>query len=128
MTPNSPEHKEMEQRLTKMRADFELRGKRMTEDFKDREAKLYYEHSRDLRAELQRFGESTGVMLVLRYEPPQVDPKDPRRVMREMSNTVVYQRGLDATAALQQRLGGAAPPTATRPAPTAPAQRPPVQR
>jgi Skp family chaperone for outer membrane proteins len=131
MTPNSPEYKEMEQRLTKMLADFELRGKRMTEDFKDREAKLYYEHTKDLKAELKRFGESTGVSLVLRYDPPVADPKDPRIVMREMNNAVVYQRGLDATAALQQRLGGtppAAPPTATRPPATAPAQRPPVRR
>ncbi|MEX2112498.1 MAG: OmpH family outer membrane protein [Pirellulales bacterium] len=128
LTPNSAEYKEMEQRLTKMKADFELRGKRITEDFKDREAKLYYEHARELNAETARFGQSTGVLLVLRYDPPQADIKDPRRVMREVSNPVVYQRGLDATAALQQRLGGAAPPTATRPAQTAPAQRPPVQR
>ncbi len=128
MTPNSAEYKEMEQRLTKMRADFELRGKRLTEDFKDREAKLYYEHTRDLKTELARFGESTGVMLVLRYDPPQAEPKGPQRVMREVSNAVVYQRGLDATSAMQQRMGGATPPTAARPPQTAPAQRPPVQR
>ncbi len=83
LTPNSPEYKELEQRLTKMRADFELRGKRITEDFKDREAKLYHEHSRELKSALTAFGQATGVQLVLRYDPPaEEDVKDPRRVLR----------------------------------------------
>jgi Skp family chaperone for outer membrane proteins len=128
LQPHSPKYKQLESKLTKMRADFELRGKRVTEEFKDRESKLYYEHSRELQAELNRFAQRTGILLMLRYEEPEGEIKDPRQAMRVIMNPVVYQRGLDATAAVQRSLGGAAAPTATLPPQTAPAGRPPLQR
>ncbi len=128
LQPNSPDFKQLESRLTKMRADFELRGKRVTEEFKDRESKLYHQHSRELNAELDRFAQRTGILLMLRYDQSEGEIKDPRQVMRVIMNPVVYQRGLDATAAVQQSMGGAAAPTATRPPQTAPVARPPLQR
>ncbi len=64
---------------------------------------------------------------MLRYDKPEDEIKDPRQVMRVIMNPVVYQRGLDATAAVQQSLGGVAP-TATRPPQTARAGRPPLPR
>ncbi len=127
LQPNSPEYKQLESQLTKMCTDFELSGKRVTEEFKDRESKLFYQHSQELKTEFDRFAQRTGVLLMLRYDKADDEIKDPRQVMRVIMNPVVYQRGLDATAAVQQSLGGVAP-TATRPPQTAPAGRPPLPR
>ena len=120
---NSPEAKKLERQITKMRADFDLSGKRATEQIKDRESKLYHAFSRELQAEIARFAQATGTKLVLRYDPPAQELHDPRKIMQEMSRLVVYQQGLDATAAVHQGMhqrtsaaGPAAQPRSRQPA------------
>jgi Skp family chaperone for outer membrane proteins len=124
--PNSPEFKKIEQEMFKRRADFELHGARVTEDFKDREARLYYNFSRQLQAEVTRFAQANRVPLVLRYEPPPQSLSDPREIMQEVQRLIIYQRGLEATPVLLEAVNrsAAAPASATRPpAPTRPVQR-----
>ncbi len=129
LQPGSPEYKKLERQIAKMRADFELHGKRATNDIKDQEGKLYYAFSRELQSELRSFAHATGTQLVLRYDPPAQEINDPRRVLHEVQKLIVYQRGLEVTPVVQQamqRRAGAGP-TANRPA-TQPAQRQPVRR
>ena len=124
--PNSPEFKKIEQEMFKRRADFELHGNRVTEHFKDREAKVYYDFSRQLQSEVVRFAQANRVPLVLRYEPSPPSMNDPREVMREVQKLVVYQRGLEITPVLLEAVnrGAGAPAAAGRPAaPTRPVQR-----
>jgi hypothetical protein len=124
--PNSPEFKKIEQEMFKRRADFELHGNRVTEQFKDREARVYYDFSRQLQGEIVRFAQANKVPLVLRYEPSQPAINDPREVMREVQKLIVYQRGLEVTPVLLEALnrGAGAPAAAARPAaPTRPVQR-----
>ena len=40
MPPNSPQRKELEDSILKLRADYELKGKRITEDIRDSESKI----------------------------------------------------------------------------------------
>jgi len=125
----SPAYKQLEQKLMKMRADFELRGKRATEAITDRESKIYYAFSRELEGEMARFAQATGVQLVLRYEPPAEELRGPRVVLREVHRLIVYQRGLEVTPSVAQAMNRrtAAQPSAKRsaaqPAPARPAKR-----
>ncbi|MGD9721313.1 MAG: hypothetical protein AB7O59_08895 [Pirellulales bacterium] len=134
LPPGSPEFKKLEKDLFKMRADFELRGKRATDAVQEKEALLYYEFARELQSELARFAQATGTQLILRNEPSPPDYSDPRNVLRELNKLIVYQRGVDVTPAMQEamaRRAAAGANTATRrpPASSAPqVQARPVQR
>ncbi len=97
MPAESPEHKKLEQELLKMRADFELRGKRISNDIRDRETKLFFSTLRDIQAELARFAQANGVKLVLRYDPTPAELNDPRAILQEIQKPIVYQRGSEIT-------------------------------
>ena len=118
LQPNSPEFKKLEREIFKLRADFELHGKRATEETQNAESKVYLNFSKELRNEVAAFAKANGVQLVLRYEPEPQELTDPRAVLQEINKLVVYQRGLEATPALleamNRRAGAGAAPTAGR--------------
>ena len=66
--PPGPERTKMEQNLVKRRADFELRGKRVTAAAAEGESKIYAALSQEIKEELARHAAATGAKLILRYE------------------------------------------------------------
>ncbi len=126
LPPNSPDYKKLEREIIKARADFELHGKRVTEETRDRESRLYYAFSRELQGELARFAPANGIQLVLRYDSTPPELTDPRVILQEIHKLVVYQRGLEVTPPVLEAMNrGAAATTATNrpPASTRPMQR-----
>ncbi len=117
MPQNSPERKELEQRILKMRADYELDGKRITEDTQDAESKIVLGLVREVQAELKRYSEATGTQLILRGNPEPPNLNDPRIILQEIHKPIVYQSGLDVTPAILNSMnrGTTPPPTANRP-------------
>jgi Skp family chaperone for outer membrane proteins len=124
MPSGSPERKKLEQEVLKKRADFELHGKRITEDARERETKLYVSMFRELNEELARFAQANGIQLVLRYDAPPLDLNDPRAVLQEIQKPIVYQRGVDVTPTVLEAVNRRSGPlestsrTATQSAPT----------
>jgi Skp family chaperone for outer membrane proteins len=118
LQPNSPEFKKLEREIFKLRADFELHGKRATEETQNAESKVYLNFSKEVRDEVARFAKASGVQLVLRYEPEPQELTDPRAILQEINKLVVYQRGLEVTPtlleAMNRRTGTGAAPTAGR--------------
>ena len=51
----TPERKEAEQKLLKLRADYELHGKKVTNDTREGETKIMYSLTREVRDELARY-------------------------------------------------------------------------
>lgn len=127
LPPESPDYKKLEQELLKMRADFELRGKRVTNDVRERESKLYFTSSRELQDELTKFAKANNVQLILRYDPTPQEFNDPRTILQEIQKPIVYQRGSEVTPAIveamNRRTPGAAAATGRAPAATKPVQR-----
>ena len=126
LTPNSPEFKKLEQEVTKLRADFELHGKRVTNDVQDRESKLYFAFSKELREEVARYAQASGVQLVLRYDVSPPELTDPRAILQEVHKLVVYQRGVEITPVVVEAMNRKVPASTAAKAP--PAQSRPVQR
>ncbi len=118
LAEGSPERKKLEQEVTKMRADYELHGKRARDDARDREAKILFSFLHEVHDEVARYASSTGAQLILRYDPPLSDFSDPRAVYQEITRPVVYQRLGECTTPILESLNrrsGAS--TASRPAP-----------
>jgi hypothetical protein len=104
LPPNSPQRKPMEQEILKLRADYELKGKRITEDIRDSESKIVLGLSHEVRAELERYGKATGTQLILRGNPEPPNLNDPRIILQEIHKPIVYQANADVTAAILDSL------------------------
>lgn len=131
MPANTPERKAAEDRLLKLRADYELKGKRITDDIRDAESKIMLGLTAEVRGELQKYGQATGTVLILRANPTPPNLNDPRIILQEIHKPIVYQANIDVTKPVLDSLNrGTAPPaggTAAGPAGTraaAPARNP----
>ncbi len=127
LPPNSPDREKLEREILKMKADFELEGKKFERESQEKQTKVWYSLSRDMQEEVDKFAKANGIQLVLRSEPPQPDLTDPQAIGQEIRKLIVYQRGMDVTPALVEavnRRPAGVPSTARGPAPPAkPAQR-----
>lgn len=131
---NSPQRKEMEDQILRLRADYELKGKRITEEIRDSESKLVLGLVGEVRGELERYGQATGTQLILRANPVPPNLNDPRIILQEIHKPIVYQApGQDATTLILDALNRGAPsappgqpgaaPTANRVGPPAGTRR-----
>ncbi len=115
---NSPQRKEMEDQILRLRADYELKGKRVTEEIRDNESKLVLGLVSEVRGELERYGQATGAMLILRGNPAPPNLNDPRVILQEIHKPIVYQAAnQDVTTQVLDSLNRGAPaavPTANR--------------
>ena len=112
LAPNSPERKQLEQQILKLRADYELSGKKVTEDIRDNESKIVLGMMGDLKGELERFARASGVQLILRNDPTPPELTDPRMILQEIHKPIVYQSGADVTPAILEAMNRGAPPAA----------------
>jgi Skp family chaperone for outer membrane proteins len=125
MPPNAPERKQLEQQILKLRADYDLNGKRVTEDIRDSESKIVLWMMGELKAELERFAPANGIQLILRTDPTPPELTDPRMILQEIHKPIVYQSGNDVSANVLEalnrgtpaaaRTGRTAPPVGTAP-------------
>ena len=112
----------MEQELLKMRADYELKGKRVTDEIRDSESKIVLGLMKDINAELQRYGQATGTQLVIRANPEPPNLTEPRVIIQEIHRPIVYQAGIDATSTVLDTMNRGTTPPATANRPAAPGQ------
>jgi Skp family chaperone for outer membrane proteins len=117
LPPGTPERKELEQKLLKLRADYELHGKKVTNDTREGETKIMFSLTREVQDELARYAQANGVQLMLRYEPTPEELTDPRLILQEIQRPIVYQRGAEITPAILESMNHRAPtggPATTR--------------
>jgi len=126
MPPNTPERKKLEEQLLKMRADFELRGKRVDQEAHEKESKLIYAMSRELHEELARYAQANGIQLILQHNTAPRELIDRQAIVQEIQKPVIYQRDSDITPMILEAMNrrGPAPGAAAK----APAQSKGVQR
>jgi hypothetical protein len=112
LPPGSPERKEMEQKVLALRADFELHGKKVNDETRERETKIVYSMLQELKEEMARHAQANGEQLILRLDPTPPDLTNPRAILAEIQKPIVYQRGNDVTPAILEALNRRAPAAA----------------
>lgn len=119
LPPGSPQRKEMEQKVLALRADFELHGKKVNDETRERETKIVFSMLQELKEELARHAQANGEHLILRYDPTPPDLTNARAILAEIQKPIVYHRGNEVTPAVLEamnRRAPAAPATARGPA------------
>jgi len=122
----SPERQKLEREVMRLKADFDMQGKRFDRDLQEKEIKVFYALSRDIQDELDRYAKANGIQLVLRFDPAPPDLTDPQNVAHEVSKFVVYQRANDITPSIIEGVNRRVPAvgsTTRAPAQSMPAAR-----
>ena len=120
----SPEFKQLDEEIARLKAEFNLSAGRIRKDFLERESKVYYQTYLQVSNAVQHYAQQHNIGLVLRFNGDQIDPNRREDVLRAINKPVVSQNNIDITPdvlALLNR-GGAAPtgnsPVASKAKPT----------
>lgn len=129
----SPEYKQVEEQIAHNVSDLQVRDQLKKKEVLEREAKIYYDAYNEVLDHVSRLSNEYGISLVIRFDSQPIEPTDRNSVQAGVNRNVVFQRNLDLTPMVLERLGasaataeaprarpstGAAGTTATRPAAT----------
>lgn len=121
--PGSPEYKQMEENLARMKVELQLEGAKRQKDFMEREAGVYFNAYREVENAVAEFAQRNRIGLVLRFSAEDMDSTKRESIMQGINRIVVYQDHLNITELILARLNGS-PATAgagaAKPGTTAP--------
>jgi Skp family chaperone for outer membrane proteins len=116
----SNEYKQLDEKIAREMADFNLKMGKLRKDFLERESKVYYDTYLEVVRAVQYYAKRQNIGLVLRFNGEPVDPNRRDDVLREINKPVVVQDQIDITpdiiALLNQQGASGAP---AQPGPTA---------
>jgi Skp family chaperone for outer membrane proteins len=112
------EYKQLEGQLAQASADLQVDVALKRKEFLEREAKVYFHAYMEVVEQVAEHAQRNGIVLVLSYNGEPIDPQDRGSVLQGVNRAVVFQRMLDITPHILDRLNrGAAPQSVgTRPA------------
>jgi Skp family chaperone for outer membrane proteins len=89
--PGSPDFKELEQRVVRAKAEWQLKGQTQRRDLMEVEGRIYFDTYRELDDAVKRFAVQHSISLVLRYaSDPVNDPNDRNEIVKGINKSVVY--------------------------------------
>lgn len=91
-TPDSPNYKQVEQKLAQRKADLEVMAEGSRREFTQKEASLYHQTYQEVEAAIKSYAEYNKISLVLRAsrDPEESTANNPQEVIKEVSQMVIY--------------------------------------
>lgn len=119
LAPGSPDYKQMEQRIARSGADWQLKQQTQKKDLMDYEGTIYFQVYKELDDAVKRFAQKHSIALVLRYaSEPVDDPNNRNEIVRGINKSVVYvDPSLDITDWILQDLNRSSAVGGANPAP-----------
>ncbi len=115
----TPEYSQIEEQLTRIRSDGQVRVQMKKKELMVREAKIYYKYYTELQGYVTQFATQHGISLVLRWNSSEIDPDNRVSVQQGIARGVVYQRSLDITGLMITKVNEGVPNPSTARAPGA---------
>lgn len=88
--PGSPDYKQMEAQITKMRSDLQVEMQLMRKDFLEREAGIYNRYYQEIKAEVSYYASQRNLAAVLRFNRSEKESKNPQDVLEEINQPIVW--------------------------------------
>ncbi len=92
-------------------------------DFLEREAKVYFDAYNEVLMAVSQFSDRNGIGLVLRFNGGEMDPTKRESVLQGVNRAVVFQRNLNITDYVIQRLNQGVAPAVSNGGPQIPSPR-----
>jgi len=119
--PSSPEYKQIEEDVVRLKADFNIKAGRIRKDFLEREAQVYYQTYMEVAKAVEHYAQQHELGLVLSFNGDPINPNRRENILQAINQTVVHQNGIDITPAVlalldrQSSLGSAPAASAGQP-------------
>ena len=104
LQPSSAEYKALESRLAKADADLQVKASLKRKEILMREAENYYDAYREVVQHVAEFADRYQIGLVLAFNSKPIDPSKRDSVIKGVNRTVVFQRNLNITQLILERL------------------------
>lgn len=114
--PESAEYKQLEAETARLQAQIQADMAIKRKGFLEKEARVYHDIYQEIQKEVKAFADNHRVGLVLRFSAEPMDPSNRQSVLQGVNRPVVYQRNLNITYDILDRLGRTAAKTARVPA------------
>lgn len=108
-TVGSPEYKQAEEQIARQVSDLQVRDQMKKKEVLDSEARIYFDAYKEVQDVVGRLSNEYGIGLVIRFDSQPIDPNDRNAVQAGVNRNVVFQRNLDLTPLVLERLGASAP-------------------
>lgn len=95
--PSSPEFKQLDEEVARLKADFNIKAGRTRKDFQEREAKVYYQTYLQVSSTVEYYAKQNNIGLVLKFNGDQIDPDRPEEILQAINKPVVSQNNIDIT-------------------------------
>ena len=95
--PSSPEFKQLDEEVARLKADFNIKAGRTRKDFQEREAKVYYQTYLQVSSTVQYYAQQNNIGLVLKFNGDQINPDRPEAILKAINKPVVSQNNIDIT-------------------------------
>jgi Skp family chaperone for outer membrane proteins len=95
--PGTAEFKKLDEEMSRMMAEFQLKTNKLQKDFMERQAKLYYQTYLEVVDAVNIYAKRHNIGLVMRFNGEPVDPNNREAVMRDINKQVVTQDHIDIT-------------------------------
>jgi len=115
---NSTDYKRLEAETARLHAQIQADMALKRKDFLQKEALVFYNIYQEIQREVKAFADNHGVGLVLHFSADEMDSSNRASVMQGVSRPVVYQRNLNITYDILDRLQRAAGSQRTARTPT----------
>lgn len=95
--PSSPEFKQIDEEIARLKAEFQLKAGKIRRDFMEREAQVYYNTFLEVSNAVQYYAQQHSIGMVLRFNGDSVDPNNREDILRAINKPVVFQNNVDIT-------------------------------
>jgi len=103
--PGSQECKQLEEMVTRRRADLEVQLRLMNKEFAVKEANIYQAIYQEIEQEVGYYAGQNGITAVMRFNGDPVEKDHPDEVLRNVNKQVIwFAQGLDITPVILERL------------------------
>lgn len=95
--PGSPEFKQVDEEIARLKAEFQLKAGKIRRDFLEREAQVYYSTFMEVSNAVQYYAQQHNIGMVLRFNGDSIDPNNREDILRAINKPVVFQNNVDIT-------------------------------
>jgi Skp family chaperone for outer membrane proteins len=106
--PGSPEFNQLQGQLEQETAALRVKAQQTNTELLNREAKIYYDTYLRLQSAVSELAGQYNINLIIRFDSQAIDPDNRGEVIKGVNRNIVYQKDLDLTSMVIEKMGSAA--------------------
>ncbi len=90
LNPNTPDYNQLEEQITRAKADFAVQAERQKKEFRNNEGHILWNVYQEISMETQAYCQTNGIGLVIQFNGEKVDGDKPQEVFGAITRPIVY--------------------------------------